>query len=185
LLWRGLLLGNGASIAVADSFGYSSLFAVAQDPVLPHPLSGLALQLFHELGTTNFEYVLGSLKLAGRICAAVGVDATDFPRLYREIQQALFEAVAHVHVAWEDVVDTTLPRIRAELLRYRRVFSTNYDLLVYWAMLCEGDPADFRDFFWDPSLVFDSADIAVWVVRRLCTFSMVESTSAAVTPAPR
>ena len=42
------------------------------------------------------------------------------------------------------------------------MFSTNYDLLVYWAIMCEEDPNDFRDFFWDPSLIFDSADVEVW-----------------------
>ena len=160
--WRGLLLGNGSSIAVAESFAYPSLHDVAQSQQLAHPLSGPALELFEELDTTNFEFVLGALKLAGRVCEAAGVDASLFPDLYEEIQLALFEAVRHVHVPWEDVIGQTLPRIRAELLRYRRVFSTNYDLLVYWAIMCEDGPNDFRDFFWDPSLTFDSADVEVW-----------------------
>ncbi|MGZ4307903.1 MAG: DUF4917 family protein [Gaiellaceae bacterium] len=160
--WRGLLLGNGASIAVAESFAYSSLYEVSQDPGLAHPLPGPSLELFEQLGTKNFEFVLGSLRLAARVCEATGVEASLFPNLYEEIQLALFEAVGHVHVPWEDVVGRTLPRIRAELLHYRRVFSTNYDLLVYWAIMCEADPNDFRDFFWDPTLVFDSADVEVW-----------------------
>jgi Domain of unknown function (DUF4917) len=161
--WRGLLIGNGASIAVSSSFGYPSLLEVAASPNIDQPLRGGARQLFDALGTTNFEFVLASLKLAGRVCAATGVDYSAFPQLYRDVQQALFEAVGHVHVPWEIVAGRSLPRIRAELVRYKSIFSTNYDLLVYWAMMSEGDPDDFRDFFWElGGGPFDPANVEIW-----------------------
>jgi hypothetical protein len=160
--WRGLLLGNGASIAVAQSFDYRSLLGVARSANIEHPLVAGADALFGELGTSNFEYVLASLKLARRVCEATGVDASRFAPLYGDVQQALFEAVGHVHAPWEVLEGETLPRIRAELTAYKSVFSTNYDLLTYWAMMRDGDPNDFRDFCWRVDGVFDPADTEVW-----------------------
>ena len=58
-----------------------------------------------------------------------------FRPLYEQIQDALFDAVAAVHIQWNDVADKWLSRIKSELRRYRRVYSTNYDLLVYWSMM--------------------------------------------------
>lgn len=160
--WPGLLLGNGASIAVSDSFDYESLYAVACSGDIDEPLSDEAQALFDEFNTTNFEYVLASLKIAGQVCEAVGIDADELPPLYEEVQRALFDAVALVHVDWNTVTTRTLPRIRRELVRYDDVFSTNYDLLVYWAMLAAGDPDDFRDFFWNPDNAFDATNTEVW-----------------------
>lgn len=159
--WPGLLIGNGASIAVASSFAYTSLLGVARGQAVDHPLSAAASSLFDDLQTTNFEFVLASLKLAGRVATAVGTDAAPFGPLYEGVQQALFDAIGHVHVPWEVVADQSLPRIRAELRNYNRVFSTNYDLLAYWSIMREGDPNHFRDFFWNPGGRFDPADTEI------------------------
>jgi Domain of unknown function (DUF4917) len=165
--WRGLLLGNGSSIAVAQSFAYPSLLAVAGSDAIDHPLSGSSAQLFNDLSTSNFEFVLASLKLASRVCEATGIDASSFAPLYTEVQQALFDAIGHIHPPWEIVADQSLPKIRAELLNYKSVFSTNYDLLVYWSIMREGDPNDFRDFFWSVDGVFDPANVEAWGAATL------------------
>ncbi|MEJ7790986.1 MAG: DUF4917 family protein [Gaiellaceae bacterium] len=159
--WRGLLLGNGSSIAVAESFAYPSLYDVACSDRIDNPLGAASRRLFEDLATRNFEFVLASLKLAGRVNAAAGIDAPILSQLYREIQIALFESVASVHVEWDRVASRTLAQIRRELLNYKRVYSTNYDLLVYWAMLREGDPYDFRDFLWAEGNSFDPADVGI------------------------
>jgi hypothetical protein len=160
--WSGLLLGNGASIAVADTFAYSSLYDVSRSPNCPHPLTPRAERLFAELQTTNFEFVLASLKISHRVCEATGVSAPGLPGLYSDIQHALFEAVAQVHVEWELVAFRTLGRIRTELMHYRSVYSTNYDLLVYWAMMHEDNQDAFKDFFLDPDGAFDATDVEPW-----------------------
>jgi hypothetical protein len=160
--WSGLLLGNGASIAVSDSFSYGSLFDVATVAEQEHHLGDGAAVLFAELETVNFEYVLHSLQIAARVCAAIAVDVPVLEELYNDVQEALFEAIAHVHIDWGDVAGRTLSEIRTELLQFRRVYTTNYDLLVYWAIMHEGDPDDFRDFFWAPAGAFDLATTEVW-----------------------
>jgi Domain of unknown function (DUF4917) len=159
--WPGLLLGNGSSIAVADSFAYRSLYEVACSNAIDHPLSAATRRLFVSFATHNFEFVLASLKLAGRVNAAAQIEAPVLADLYREVQIGLFESVVSVHVEWGGVALRTLSQIRRELLNHKRVYSTNYDLIVYWAMLREGDPYDFRDFFWGAGNSFDPADVGI------------------------
>ena len=159
--WQGLLLGNGSSIAVADSFAYPSLYDVACSERISNPLGAMSRRLFEDFGTRNFEFVLASLKLAGRVNAAAEIDAPSLSELYREVQVGLFESVASVHVEWDRVAPRTLGEIRRALLRHKRVYSTNYDLLVYWAMLREGDPYDLRDFFWSDGNTFDPANVGI------------------------
>jgi hypothetical protein len=111
LLWRGLLIGNGSSIAVADSFAYSSLFEVACSDRIGHALSAASRRLFGDFGTRNFEFILASLKLAGRVNAAAAIEAPILRDLYREAQIGLFESVVSVHVDWSQIAPRTLPEM--------------------------------------------------------------------------
>ncbi|MFP2932137.1 DUF4917 family protein [Pyxidicoccus sp. 3LG] len=125
--WEALLLGNGASIAVWRSFSYSSLFDVAG-------LSDGDRLIFEALDTTDFEQVLRTLQLAGMVCDQLG-HAPDADARYGSVRTALVNAVHRVHVPWMNVPDSSLKKIAAALRKYRHVFSTNYDLLLYWAAM--------------------------------------------------
>lgn len=137
------------------------MYDVACSDGIANPIGAASRRLFEDFATRNFEFVLASLKLAGRVNAAAEIDAPILSELYREIQVGLFESVAAIHVEWDRVAPRTLGEIRRALLRHKRVYSTNYDLLVYWAMLREGDPYDFRDFFWSEGNVFDPANVGI------------------------
>jgi hypothetical protein len=67
--------------------------------------------------------------------------------------------VRDVHVPGALVPLETLLQIRDHLQWYRRVFSTSYDLLLYWAA-AKGEPPfeGFVDFFWGP---FDESTITL------------------------
>src|SRR6516165_2157296 len=118
----GLLIGNGASLAVWDRFGYKSLYEEA-------PLESADEKVFAASDTTNFELVLDALRLSEVVCKAVGHDSEDVHSRYLSVRSALFEAVRRVHVPWEDVPEATFTTIERELRRYAVIFSTNYDLL--------------------------------------------------------
>ena len=62
----GLLIGNGASMAVWHDFYYDSLFEKAKS-VAEKPLSQTELSVFEALGTRNFEHVLSALKTASKV----------------------------------------------------------------------------------------------------------------------
>jgi hypothetical protein len=156
--WSGLLIGNGASIAVWDGFRYPSLYAtsLARDD---GGLSESDKELFDSFRTVNFEAVLSALRTAETVCGLLELDTTEIRARYDSIRHALIEAVNVVHVPWPSVPDDTLQRIKEELLRYDTVYSTNYDLLVYWAVMV-GSADGFKDYFWSER--FDISDTEIW-----------------------
>jgi Domain of unknown function (DUF4917) len=165
LRWDGLLLGNGASVAVWEPFAYPSLYDQALSAAVADPLTPADVALFDILGTRNFELVLGALKNAARVEAALGEPEAHLRERYDHIQRALFQAVAAVHVGWSAVEGERLLTIRRALSAYRAVFSTNYDLLAYWAVMHDGQPpgSGFKDFFWSgpDAHGFDAANTGV------------------------
>ena len=72
--FQGLLVGNGASRAVWDDFGYDSLFENART-VEEKPLSPSELAVFDALQTRSFEQVLGALKTTSRVNKALAVSS--------------------------------------------------------------------------------------------------------------
>jgi hypothetical protein len=163
--WTGLLVGNGASMVVWPQFGYTSLLEIAKSDKVQHPLTGDDENLFDALDTTNFEHVLASLKTAGIVNSALNIDADVLEERYESTQRALFDAVHAVHVPWEYVGRKTVPALFAALREYKFVYSTNYDLLLFWASMERGG-AKFLDYFWGTGSTFDSSDTEIWRTRR-------------------
>ena len=126
--WQGLLLGNGMSINVWGGFAYERLFDYARD----NSLSAEELRLFN--GRPNFELVLSELLTTLRVMEAVGLEAGPVYRRYESVQAALGPAIREVHIRRPAVADEILAAIRRELECYAWIFTTSYDLLLYWAM---------------------------------------------------
>lgn len=139
--WQGLLLGNGLSINVWEPFGYRSL----TEQAAKEQLTDADRALFD--GTTNFERVLADVNTAVRVAEAVGVDAGPLYERYQSIQRALGHAVRQVHLARARVPAKTLATIRAVMASSEWVFTTSYDLLIYWAMGYGGKYRPFKDHF--------------------------------------
>ena len=146
--FTGLLVGNGASRAVWAGFGYDSLFEVAQNVNTTCRLTSADVALFDALETQNFEHVLAGLATARHVTNALGIAMPALVQRYTSIQKALAEAVKSTHVPWLSVPGTCLEAIRSELLNYDFVYSTNYDLIIYWAIMRENNGEGFKDFFW-------------------------------------
>lgn len=152
--WAALLVGNGLSRNVWDGFGYPSLFDKAGDLTAPDR------NLFEALGTRNFERVLGELASAIRMAEALEQDPEPYLARYKSVQLALGRAVQAVHVKYSNIEDGTLKRIGRVLQRQEYVFSTNYDLIVYWAMQAVGYEG-LCDCFWCEKNSFDPANCDV------------------------
>ncbi|MDU9027471.1 DUF4917 family protein [Pseudomonas mediterranea] len=131
--FSGLLVGNGASRAVWDDFGYDSLFENART-VEEKPLSPSELSVFDALQTRSFEQVLGALKTTSRVNKALAVSSAAPRNRYYAIKEALINTVHAVHIPWRLVQPSTLAALSQELSRYATVFTTNYDLLNHWAL---------------------------------------------------
>lgn len=138
--WDTLLLGNGMSINVWEPFGYHKLFDYAQS----RGLTSTDQLLFKD--TPNFERVLADLLTAIRVNAAIGLDTQVLLGRYRNIQVALAHAIRAVHVNREKVPVAARRTIKKVMEQFEWIFTTTYDLLVYWAMACDGF-GPFMDHF--------------------------------------
>jgi hypothetical protein len=150
-----LLAGNGLSINVWPAFAYESLF----DQARAGGLTKEDLALFGEI--ENFERVLGDLATAIRVNETLRQPTQAIYERYRSIQRGLGHAVRAVHLTRSQVPDATLRAIRQDLVRYEWIFTTSYDLLLYWAMGSADGFAPFIDHFRGSRLEFnpDRADV--------------------------
>lgn len=128
-----LLLGNGASRALWKPFGYFSLFEQAQQ--VRHKALGVSDQaLFKALGSELFEPVLSTLNTTVRANAALAINSTAPLNRYYSIKEALIHAVRAVHLPWPLFPAATRTAINQALRQYRTVYTSNYDLILPWAV---------------------------------------------------
>jgi len=159
LQWSGLLVGNGASRVISDKFAYTSLYEKACSDAIQHPLIADEQNVFTAFGTHNFEQVLSALSVSIVVNHAFNQPTTAIEESYEKIRLSLVEAVHAVHIPHAEVPQETLLAMRAALLEYDFVYTTNYDLLLYWTIMQGKD--EFRDYFFSGS-TFDIGNTEVW-----------------------
>jgi hypothetical protein len=126
---RSLLLGNGFS---ADYCSYKNL--------LEH--SGLAAdapcrKVFDRLGTVNFEHVVRALEDAASVEIAYGheVQAKVLMADAKAVRKALVHAVRETHPKHRDELLQVIPSCIEFLAPFEKIFTLNYDLLLYWVIV--------------------------------------------------
>lgn len=159
--WSAILVGNGLSVNLSRYFAYQSLYEEAKPRRGRGGLSDEDRAVFKAFETTNFEVVLAKLRDAITMAEVLGRQPGPYRRRFRSVQDALGEAVRRVHLEWSEVPDETLAAIKAELRSYSAVFSTSYDLILYWAIGHDEDYGRFRDCFWSNGCEFDPKDAKV------------------------
>lgn len=160
---RSVLLGNGFSMDYdAKRFGYESL---AQEAKLPGLTVGKQ-DLFDRLDSSNFEVVIDRLKASAvlhrlyggheDIAASMEADAT-------VVRHGLADVLADRHPAnAHDLTGDEVEHVRTFLSNFHRIFTLNYDLLLYWAINRSelGPPVPQADGFEWPS--YRERDRLVW-----------------------
>ena len=155
--WSSLLLGNGFSMNIWRRFEYASLYEAATDTAISPSLNAKCISLFKSLETLNFEDVLRVLyhaRLVDELLSSTQIHEID--SLYSTTKNALAAAVNHFHVPYGF---SGLSSINASLQSFRDIFTTNYDLIPYWAIM--HNSSKFKDLFWGSDNVFDSRDSQV------------------------
>ena len=169
---RHLLLGNGFSIACRRKiFTYESLFKKANfssDPKLQ--------EVFDAVGTTDFERVIKMLEDASHAVPVYSTEATETSKQMladaEKLKNILIETVAKNHPESPDKIDDEQFQACRQFLSYflgtanegGKVYTLNYDLLLYWALMYEDtgfggsirlDPNDGfgRDKYTEPKYV--------------------------------
>lgn len=138
---RTVLLGNGFSMAFSRNFAYSRLRDVAEMP-------GLSVDkddLFDEAKSDDFETVIEHLRRAARLVELYQPSNDDLIDAFTddadEVKRGLVNALVAVHPssAWQ--IDVERYRSTREFLsNFRRIFTLNYDLLLYWTVVQQTAP---------------------------------------------
>jgi hypothetical protein len=126
-----LLLGNGASMAVSDKFGYGSLFEEAAK--LGH-LTKPVQRVFESFDVEDFELVLRRLWQAKLVNKALKIEHGKVEESYQQVRKALIATVRDTHVIYKEA-EEHLEYIYQFMKPFKKVVSLNYDLIVYWAAM--------------------------------------------------
>lgn len=152
--WNSIVLGNGFSVNIHNGFNYANLYDEAR-------FSESTKNLFEEFNTWNFELVLETLRDAQRVGSVLGIEQDSINDHYLDVQNALFRAVENRHIDWGDFSDRAEKVIAESLIKYQKVFTTNYDLCLYWAIVDQQQTHSTKDFFWGIDGTFDPGDVLV------------------------
>ena len=133
---RTLLIGNGFS---AQYFSYANLLTEAGLEA-----GGPIRNLFDNLGTVDFEAVVRSLEDAVIVERSYQNDehAGELETDAQRVREALVQAVRTTHPEHREnpALDYSSPA--AFLRQFEKVFTLNYDLLLYWVILEQGRLSD-------------------------------------------
>lgn len=133
---RNLLLGNGFSRACRnDLFAYDALFEKAKERLSPR-----AMLAFKTLDTTDFERVMRALKQAKSLVSAYASEHSVLSDWFDCDANSLREVLASVIAAnhperANQIPDAEFKYCRAFLRNFKRIYTLNYDLLLYWALM--------------------------------------------------
>jgi hypothetical protein len=162
-----LLLGNGFSMAYdRERFSYAALADQAEQA---GHLPSIAKRLMAATGTRDFEAILRKME-----ATAETLEALDDPphrglintlrQQIDAVREALAQSVAGLHPERPYEIDEdAYRRVRAFLDAHRGIYTVNYDLLTYWALMQELDGIPDRhadDGFRDSGIADD--DTVLW-----------------------
>lgn len=158
-----MLLGNGFSIACRpDIFRYDALLSEATFDGASADLQ----RVFEIMGTTDFERVIQLLRLAADVCESYGTADPDLCARLRRDADIVMEALSRVLAARHpdycfSVTDEEYARARQFLSNFSRIYTINYDMLLYWTVMQETEHNVSRnDGFGNPDE--DDAPYVVW-----------------------
>src|SRR5690606_18410239 len=132
---KNLLLGNGFSTVFApDVFGYDSLFNTAKQS-----LSSRMKEVFERAGETNFERALRLYDDAVWLALVYQKELGKTIEHERdEIRNLLIQAILDNHPDDQSfMTKEAREKAYAFLKQYSNIFTTNYDLILYWISMQE------------------------------------------------
>ncbi|MDO3442333.1 DUF4917 family protein [Agrobacterium sp. V1] len=148
-----LLLGNGFSIgAFPEKFSYQNIFRNAD-------FSGheLIRKVFERLDTHDFEKVISYLSDMQKTQDIFGNSSTDFGKEIEFLKEILIKTISASHPDRPDAIDIDKYKKAGEFLQFFRktkkewtggkIFTLNYDLLLYWIINKVGITKECNDGF--------------------------------------
>ncbi|WP_083876137.1 DUF4917 family protein [Caenispirillum salinarum] len=133
-----ILLGNGFSVAIRPNiFSYTSLYENAD-----FSAHNNVKKIFESLGTMDFEIVIRHLQDSAKTISIYDPSNTElFNELRNDaefVKDALVSAVAKRHPNRPfDIKPHNYTRCRNFLSQFDHIFTLNYDVILYWALMQE------------------------------------------------
>lgn len=165
--WQ-LFIGNGFSINLFEKFDYTSLCEAAKKGESEaSKLTEAQIKLFDQFNTADFEGILNLLRNSGIVGRILEYEqfSTNVDQCYTNLKNCLIQTIGLIHIAHSDVAEKLL-RLRKSLRAYSKVFTTNYDLLLYWAIMSADRGAGFIDFLWSDGCSFDGTNVEVYKYNK-------------------
>jgi len=139
-----LLVGNGFSMAYDPQiFSYNALadFVVKMD-------DPLLSEFFAVLNTKNFELIMDQLTTFSKLLEVLKVDSTIQSKVFEahaKLKNSLLDAIKSLHPEHVFKIPNEKKAKCAEFLENflntgGEIFSTNYDLLLYWVLMSQNIP---------------------------------------------
>lgn len=131
-----ILLGNGFSRAFSEDFRYARLRDVAD-------MTGLTVakdKLFRHAASDDFETVIDHLQQSARLVKLYEPSNASLRRALlndaKVVKRGLVDALTAIHPAsaWQ-IEESKYRSARQFLSHFARIFTLNYDLLLYWTVL--------------------------------------------------
>ena len=165
---RVLLLGNGfTQAAVGKSFSYSNL---RKSINVGNLNVGQAIhQIFDYFGTDDFERIIQELLDADYIGSQYKLTAGQMKADAETLKNELIAAISTQHPdhPWDGITDKQYLRTKDFLKCFKELYSTNYDLLLYWAFLWGELTDQFKDGFKKENglLIWEGAEQSVHYIH--------------------
>lgn len=158
-----VLLGNGFSRAYRDDiFAYGALFDRADFAQLTQS----ARKAFEVLDTRDFETVIRALRGSAALAQLYGFGETATRQMKADadgLRDVLVKTIADNHPAQpNEIRDEQYAACRAFLASFDRIYTLNYDLLLYWALMHDAAGPQIRRDDGFRAAEEDDADYVVW-----------------------
>ncbi len=129
-----VLIGNGFSIACApELFSYQGIHEVAN----ANGLDNKVKRIFKALGTNDFEEVIQKMENSAKLINIYSKSYRDLAEKLikdsKNLRKKLVETIALNHpMSPHDIPPERYLSCCAFLANFKKIFTTNYDLLLYW-----------------------------------------------------
>ena len=131
---RAVLLGNGFSIAqVGQSLAYSNL---RKESDIDKKTS--LESVFDTFNTSDFEKIIRYLETAEKVAQAYNrePEASEYKTDAKEVREQLIKAIKKVHPPdFDSIPPQEINSCVIFLKNFGKVFTLNYDLLLYWVLI--------------------------------------------------
>lgn len=136
-----IILGNGFSLNFCSNLNYQSLFNYSKSR-----LSEESLKLFKQFNTENFEVVLEKLQIYKDVSRVFDFSDSDIDTVINEVKSVFITTIHELHPQSDSINFSLIKSIGNQLSKFSNVFTTNYDLFIYYVIL-QSD-IDFSDNFY-------------------------------------